>query len=69
MHVVAAGGIYNGRTMAAALALGAEAVWVGTRFVASEEASTTKLHKMVTLWVLLTDLDLIAVITSSCRLW
>lgn len=45
VHVVAAGGMYNGRTMAAAFALGAEAVWVGTRFVASEEATTTKLHK------------------------
>jgi len=45
IHVVAAGGMYNGRTMAAAFALGAEGVWVGTRFVASEEATTTKLHK------------------------
>lgn len=36
--VVAAGGIVCGRTMAAALALGAEAVWCGTRFLASEEA-------------------------------
>jgi len=43
--VVAAGGMYSGRTLAAALALGAEGVWVGTRFVASEEATTTKLHK------------------------
>merc|ERR1711972_815400 len=31
--------------MAMALSLGAEAVWVGTRFVASEEAGATKLHK------------------------
>jgi len=45
VHVVAAGGIYDGRTVAAAFALGAEAVWVGTRFVASLEATTTKLHK------------------------
>merc|ERR1712139_711931 len=37
--------MYSGQTMAAAFALGAEAVWVGTRFVASEEATTTKLHK------------------------
>ena len=36
--VVAAGGIGSGRAMAAALALGAEAVWVGTRFLASAEA-------------------------------
>lgn len=45
VHVVAAGGMYDGRTLAAAFALGAEAVWVGTRFLASEEATTTKLHK------------------------
>jgi nitronate monooxygenase len=36
--VVAAGGIADGRGFAAALALGAAGVWVGTRFVASEEA-------------------------------
>ena len=33
--VVAAGGIYDGRGLAMALSLGADAVWVGTRFVAS----------------------------------
>lgn len=37
--VIAAGGIYDGRTMAAALALGAGGVQVGSRFVASHEAS------------------------------
>jgi enoyl-[acyl-carrier protein] reductase II len=36
--VVAAGGIADGRGIAAALALGAVGVWLGTRFVASEEA-------------------------------
>eukprot|EP00747_Dinoflagellata_sp_TGD_P140873 gnl/TRDRNA2_/TRDRNA2_176058_c0_seq1.p1 gnl/TRDRNA2_/TRDRNA2_176058_c0~~gnl/TRDRNA2_/TRDRNA2_176058_c0_seq1.p1 ORF type:complete len:382 (+),score=85.25 gnl/TRDRNA2_/TRDRNA2_176058_c0_seq1:84-1148(+) len=45
VHVVAAGGMYNGRTLAAALALGAQGVWVGTRFLASDEATATKLHK------------------------
>src|SRR6185437_3032219 len=36
--VVAAGDIADGRTVAAALALGADAVWVGTRLLASFEA-------------------------------
>jgi len=37
--VVAAGGIADGRGLAAALALGAGAGWIGTRFLASEEAT------------------------------
>lgn len=36
--VVAAGGISDGRGLAAALSLGASGAWIGTRFVASEEA-------------------------------
>jgi enoyl-[acyl-carrier protein] reductase II len=39
LPVVAAGGIGDGRAMAAAFALGAEAVQVGSRFVASLESS------------------------------
>lgn len=38
--VIAAGGIATGRQMLAAMALGASGVQVGTRFVASEEASS-----------------------------
>jgi len=38
--VIAAGGIATGRQMLAAIVLGAEGVQVGTRFVASEEASS-----------------------------
>jgi enoyl-[acyl-carrier protein] reductase II len=36
--VVAAGGISDGRGLAAALSLGADGVWVGTRFIATPEA-------------------------------
>lgn len=43
--VVAAGGIADGRGLAAALALGADAIWMGTRFVASEEARFTTAYK------------------------
>ncbi|WP_331232341.1 NAD(P)H-dependent flavin oxidoreductase [Natronorarus salvus] len=37
--VVAAGGIADGRGIAAALALGADGAWLGTRFVATREAA------------------------------
>ncbi|KAJ7093194.1 2-nitropropane dioxygenase [Mycena epipterygia] len=45
--VVAAGGIADGRGLAASLAYGASGVWVGTRFVASEEAGANKTHKQM----------------------
>ncbi|KAJ7168163.1 2-nitropropane dioxygenase [Mycena crocata] len=47
--VVAAGGIADGRGLAAALAYGASGVWVGTRFVASVEAGANKTHKEMVL--------------------
>ena len=37
--VIAAGGIADGRGLAAALALGASGAWIGTRFLASAEAT------------------------------
>eukprot|EP01083_Nonionella_stella_P012222 34679_1 len=43
--VVGAGGIYDGRGLAMALSYGCEAVWVGTRFVCSEEAGASIAHK------------------------
>ncbi|MFM7224744.1 MAG: NAD(P)H-dependent flavin oxidoreductase [Actinomycetota bacterium] len=43
--VVAAGGIFDGRGLAAALALGADGVWLGTRFIASPEARTVPGYK------------------------
>jgi enoyl-[acyl-carrier protein] reductase II len=38
--VVAAGGLFDGRGLAAALALGADGVWMGTRFIATPQAHT-----------------------------
>ena len=48
--VVAAGGIADARGLVAALALGAEAVVLGTRFLATPEANAHPLykHKLVT---------------------
>ena len=43
--VVAAGGIVDGRGLAAALCLGADGVWVGTRFIATPEARAVQGHK------------------------
>jgi NAD(P)H-dependent flavin oxidoreductase YrpB (nitropropane dioxygenase family) len=43
--VCAAGGIADGQALAAALALGAEAVWVGTRFVCATESAAPKRHQ------------------------
>ena len=40
--VVAAGGIFDGRGLAAALALGADGVWIGTRFIATPEARAVR---------------------------
>lgn len=43
--VVAAGGLSDGRGLAAALALGADGVWMGTRFLATPEAHTVPGYK------------------------
>jgi len=43
--VVAAGGIFNGQSLAAALMMGASAVWVGTRFILAEEAGAPQAHQ------------------------
>lgn len=43
--VVAAGGLFDGRGLAAALTLGAAGVWVGTRFIATPEAWGTPGYK------------------------
>merc|ERR1711865_249136 len=43
--VVGAGGIFDGRGLAMALSAGCSGVWVGTRFIASDEAGAGPLHK------------------------
>jgi len=43
--LIGAGGVYDGKTLAGALSLGASAVWVGTRFVCAEEAGAPKAHQ------------------------
>ncbi len=45
LPVIAAGGIADGRGIAAALMLGAEGVWLGTRFVATPEANFPEAKK------------------------
>ena len=47
--VVAAGGLYDGRGLAAALTLGATGVWMGTRFIASKEAHAGELYRQAIL--------------------
>ncbi|GAB2187813.1 NAD(P)H-dependent flavin oxidoreductase [Roseibium sp. LAB1] len=39
LPLLAAGGIFDGTTMAAAMVLGADAVWCGSRFLAAEESA------------------------------
>lgn len=40
--LIAGGGVFDGRSLAAALTLGADAVWVGTRFVVAKESNAPK---------------------------
>src|SRR5262245_2130135 len=43
--VVAAGGLFDGRGLAASLMLGADGVWIGTRFIATPEARSVDGYK------------------------
>jgi nitronate monooxygenase len=53
--VIAAGGITDGRGLAAALALGAAGAWIGTRFLATPEASIHPRYRQRLLDALETD--------------
>ena len=43
--VIAAGGLFDGRGLVAALAMGCQGVWLGTRFIASTEAHAAAAYK------------------------
>jgi enoyl-[acyl-carrier protein] reductase II len=43
--VIAAGGLFDGRGLAASLSLGADGVWIGTRFIATPEARAVNGYK------------------------
>merc|ERR1719502_803877 len=63
IYVVAAGGIYDGRGLAMALSYGAQAVWVGTRFVMSKESGSihpliNKIFKLNHLYIIQTLLPI-----------
>ena len=53
--VVAAGGIADGRGIAAVLALGGAGAWMGTRFLASQEADVHPVYKQKVLQAAETD--------------
>lgn len=47
VQVLGAGGIWDGRGLAACLSFGCTAAWVGTRFVCAEEAGASPMHQKV----------------------
>ena len=59
--VVAAGGIADGRGLAAALALGADGIQMGTRFIASEECEAHENYKKMVLKASIRD----AIVTGA----
>jgi len=58
--VIAAGGIVDGRGLAAAMALGAEGVQVGTRFLMTTEATVHEAYKQKIMEAGMTDTILVA---------
>jgi nitronate monooxygenase len=53
--VIAAGGIADGRGVAAVLALGAAAAWIGTRFVCAEESAAHPVYQQLLTGAVETD--------------
>lgn len=47
--VVAAGGLYDGRGLVACMALGADGIWMGTRFIATHEAHVSPVYQQTLL--------------------
>ncbi|CAK7202372.1 hypothetical protein SEUCBS139899_005095 [Sporothrix eucalyptigena] len=62
--VLAAGGISDGRGLAAALMQGAAGVWVGTRFVACAEANCSEAHKQAVVTCGPDDTDITLVLSG-----
>jgi NAD(P)H-dependent flavin oxidoreductase YrpB (nitropropane dioxygenase family) len=64
--VVAAGGIADGRGLAAALALGAGGAWIGTRFLVSHEATVHPRYRERLLWASENDTVLLENLFDVC---
>lgn len=60
LPLIAAGGIADGRGLAAVLALGADGVQIGTRFIATDEASVHQSYKEMIVQAGVTDSVLVA---------
>lgn len=69
LPVIAAGAISSGRQMAASLALGAEAVYIGTRFIATPEAKASDEYKQMILESTAEDLIYTAEISGIPANW
>ncbi|HEY6171417.1 MAG TPA: nitronate monooxygenase, partial [Candidatus Kapabacteria bacterium] len=67
--VIAAGGIADGRQIHAALALGAQAVQIGTRFAATIESSSHENYKQAVVSAIDTDTVLTLKKVAPVRLW
>lgn len=66
VQVVAAGGLFNGQSLAAALMLGASAVWIGTRFILCEEAGAPRAHQEAVQTAGFNDTIRTIIFTVSC---